>query len=197
MGIAIGLASGEIPKLVGGRKVSRLNLLPPLLLFVAGCASNPTIRTDHDPSVNFSKYRSYSWIYSNVPQGMNPLMYQRVRASIDRSLAARGFTQASPGDFAVAFTLGARDRVEVRDFGPYGTFYPGWGARYRYGWAPTYRAIDIRNVTDGTLAIDFYDTATKRPIWHGLASQQITSGNVDQAMIDRAVDATLARFPPS
>ncbi len=58
---------------------------------------------------------------------MNPLLFQRVQGSIDRSLAARGFQRAEPGDFAVAFTMGRRDRVEVTDFGTYGPYYRGWG----------------------------------------------------------------------
>lgn len=166
------------------------------LATVAACESTPNITTDHDPSADFSRMRSYSWVYSAPPQGMNPLIYQRTRDSIDRSLQARGFTQAQPGDFAVAFTLGRRDRVEVSDFGPYGGFYPGWGVGFRGGWARPYSPVDIRNVTDGTLAIDLFDVSTRRPIWHGVATQQIDPSRVDQARIDAAVDQMLARFPP-
>lgn len=166
------------------------------LATVAGCESTPNITTDHDPSADFSRMRTYSWVYSAPPRGMNPLLYERVRASIDRSLQARSFTPGEPGDFAVAFTLGRRDRVEVNDFGPYGGFYPGWGAGYRFGWARPYSSVDIRNVTDGTLAIDIFDVSTRRPIWHGLATQQINPDRVDQALIDTAIDQVLARFPP-
>ena len=84
-------------------------------LALAGCETAPVINSDFDPSVNFAKYRTYSWIYQAPPEGMNSLVYERIRASIDRSLAARGYTQANPGDFAVAFTVGRRDRVEVTD----------------------------------------------------------------------------------
>lgn len=166
-------------------------------LLIAACETTPTINSDFDPSVNFAKYRTYSWVYGTTPEGMNPLTYERVRASIDRSLAARGYTQANPGDFAVAFTLGRRDTVRVTDYGPYGGFYPGWGYGYRWGWAPVYNQVDVRNVTEGSLAIDFYDTATKRPIWHGTATQEVTPGRVNQALIDQAVDGVIARFPPS
>jgi hypothetical protein len=166
-------------------------------LALAACETTPTIRSDFDPSVNFAKYRTYSWIYQAPPHGMNPLIYERIRASIDRALMARGYTQANPGDFAVAFTVGRRDRVEVRDYGPYSGFYPGWGYGYRWGWAPLYRQVDIRNVTDGSLAIDFYDAATKRPIWHGTATKEIRPGRpVPQAEIDQAVSAVITRFPP-
>jgi len=165
-------------------------------LLLTACESTPVINSDFDPTVNFANYRTYSWIYTAPPQGMNPLTYERVRASIDRSLTARGYTKADPGDFAVAFTLGKRDSVRVTDFGPYGGFYPGWGYGYRFGWAPVYNRVDVRNVTEGSLAIDFYDTATKHPIWHGTATKEVMPGKVDQALIDQAVDGVLAKFPP-
>lgn len=166
-------------------------------VFVTSCATTPDVKTDFDPVADFSRYRSYSWIYTQVPQGMNPLTFQRVKESIDRSLQARSFTQSPNGDFAIAFTMGARDRVEVTDFGPYGAFYPGWGRAYRFGWAPVYRDIDVRNVTDGTLAVDIYDAGTKRPVWHGVATQEIGSAQAKQEQLDAAVDALLAKFPPA
>lgn len=160
------------------------------LLAIAGCTSSPTIKTDYDQTADFSRYHSYAWVYTAPPQGMNPLLFERVRASIDRSLAARGFTPAQPGDFAVAFTLGRRDSVQVTDFGPYGPYYRGWG------WGPAYRNVDVRNITDGTLVIDIYDVSSRKPIWHGVATQEIQPDHIESASVDAAIDSVLARFPP-
>lgn len=168
------------------------------LLLLSACASTPDIKVDSDPAVDFSQYRTYSWAYSDTPRGMNPLLYQRVRESIDRSLAARGFTPATPGDFAIGFTLGARDKVQVTDFGAYGPYYPRYGMGWRRG---AYRPsnVDVHQYREGTLAIDAYDTRTRRPIWSATATQEIPSGGADQAMIDAAVDAVIAQFgaPPA
>ena len=155
---------------------------------LAACATGPDIKTDVDPAADFSGYHSYVWIYQQPPHGMSPLVYQRVRDSIDRSLAARGFQQGSPGDFAVAFTVGARDKIEVDDFGAYGPYVGRWG----YGWGGY--NTQVRQFTEGSLAIDVYDVKTHKPVWHGLATQEVT-GTVSQAGIDTAVDAVLAKFP--
>lgn len=174
------------------RKVS----LVLLLLGTVACESTPEVTTDSDPQADFTRYRTYTWVYQDTPQGMNPLTYERTRAAIDRQLTAQGFQEGTPGDFAVAFTLGRRDRVEVTDFGPYGAYYPGY---YGWGWAdPYYYSRSVRNVTDGTLQIDFYDVQSKRPVWHGLASKTFNStAAVEQAEIDGAVVLVLAEFPPA
>lgn len=171
-------------------------LAAPGLMFAAalvltGCVTTPTIRTDFDQTVDFNRFRSFSWVFSAPPRGMNPLVFQRVRDSIDRTLQQR-FTPGNPGEFAVAFTIGRRDTVEVTDFGVYGSFYRSWG--WGGGRASN---LDVRTVSNGTLIIDIYDTATRRPVWHGIASQQINPNRPPSlAQIDSAVAQVLARFPP-
>ena len=49
---------------------------------------------------------------------------------------------------------------------------------------------------DGRLTIDIYDSATRRPVWHGSATQEIHPDRVRQEMVDAMVDALLLRFPP-
>ena len=177
-------------------------------LLVSACAYGPTVSTDFDPSANFHAYRTYSWIDTAVPQGMNPLMFARVRASIDQALAARGYTQASPGDFAISFTIGERDRLQVHDYGPY---YPhwgwghgwggwggwGWGGYGGYGgWGYPYSSIDIDQYTERSVAIDIYDARSRRPIWHGVGSDREYRDRIDYVKLDRAVVAALSNFPP-
>ena len=154
-------------------------------LLVSACAYGPTVRTDFDPAANFHAYRTYSWVDTAVPQGMNPLMFARVRASIDQALAARGYTQANPSDFAISFTIGERDRIQVYDYGP---FYPGWGSPYS--------SIDVDQYTERSVVIDIYDAQSRRPIWHGVGSDREYRDKIDYAKLDRAVVAALAHFPP-
>ncbi len=164
------------------------------LALLTACTTTPKVSFDADPQADFSRYRTYSWAYDAAPQGSNPLLRQRVRASIDRYLASRGYTQARPGNFAVGFTLGARNRVTLTQLGTYGPYYRPWGG---WGGWGGYGQIDVRNVTDGSLVIDIYDTASKRPVWHGMATQEVSGDIVKQEKIDAAVSAVLAHFPPS
>lgn len=162
-----------------------------LIGLAAGCASTPRIVTDFDPAADFSGFRTYSWVTTTPPAGADPLLHARIRASIDRALSARSFREAPPGDFAVTFTTQARDRIQVSDLGPYAPFY-----RHPWGWRRSHQ-VQVWQNREGTLAIDIFDTQTRRPVWRGTATQDITRQRVDQAQIDAAVDEMLARFPPS
>ena len=164
-------------------------------LALTACETTPRVTTDFDPSADFSGYRTFEWASSTPPQGVNPLVFERVKSSVERNLAAKSFTPSSSSDFAVGITIGARDRVEATNWGPY--MYPGYGRAFRYGWAYPYSQVDIRTVTEGSVSIDIFDARTKKPVWHGQAVKQITPSKVDQALIDQAVDAALANFPPS
>lgn len=177
--------------------MARINPLLAAVVFVGGCASTPNIKTDYDPAANFSQYRTYGWVYTQTPAGMNPLVFQRIKDSIDRGLKTRFTEAASNADFAVDFTIGRKDSVQVNDLGPvgpYGGLYRPWAwGGAGWGWSN----IDVQNVTSGTLVIDFYDTKTKKPIWHGIATKDVNPNKTPtQEEIDAAVDAVLAKFPP-
>ncbi|MGO4168812.1 uncharacterized protein DUF4136 [Novosphingobium sp. PhB57] len=169
---------------------SRALTLACCALLTASCATTPKVTFDADPTANFAGFRTYSWAYTAAPQGVNPLLTQRVKTAVESEMSKRGYTQAGTGDFAIGFTLGSRDRVEVSSLGSYGPYFRPWG-----GWAG-YNQVDVRNVTDGTLTIDVYDSASKSPVWHGTATQQVTSSSVTQEKVNAVVTAVLANFPP-
>ena len=171
-------------------------------LLLSSCASGPTVRTDFDPAANFQNYRTYSWIETDVPRGMNPLMFSRVRALIDRALAARGYTQAPQGDFAIAFAIGEKDRTEINDFGPFygapgwgGYGWGGWGGRWG-GWGPPYGGIDVDYYTERSVIIDIYDGPSRRPVWHGVGANREYRDKIDYLKLNEAIAAALAKFPP-
>jgi len=173
-------------------------------LSLSACAYGPTVRTDFDPAANFQTYRTYSWIETGVPQGMNPLMFSRVRASIDQALAARGYTQSPKGDFAIAFTIGEKDRTEVYDYGPFygGVGWGGWGGWGCCGWGGwggfgyPYSNLDVDTYTERSVVIDIYDGPSHRPVWHGVGANREYRDRVDYVKLDNAIAAALAKFPP-
>ena len=171
-------------------------------LLLTACQTH-YVQSDFDPAAPFTTYRTYSWLPSEAPRGMNPLMFRRIRDSIDRSLAARGYTQAPNGDFAITFVVDERDRIRADDWGSgwgwggwggYGWGGYGWGG---YGWGGWgYPGVDVYTVIQRSIVIDIYDSRTRQAAWHGVVKRESYSERVNYGRLDQAVDAVLAKFPP-
>jgi hypothetical protein len=175
---------------------TRFVILALTALLVAGCASSPTVKTDHDPAVNFAQYRTYTW--GMKPQASSPLVSQRIVDGIDTRLAALGWRQAPDGQVTLAAHVINTQRQTLDTFYT-GTGMGGWG--WRGGWGggmgmgtaqTTVRTYDV-----GTLVVDMFDTKTQQAIWRGTASGTVPS---TPERINTAVDAGLTKmfagFPP-
>jgi hypothetical protein len=177
----------------------RLCVALALCTFVVGCESI-SARSDWDPSVDFSAYRTYSWIsksplISKSPE-VSPLAEGRLKNAATNELGRKGYRfveDPNQADFVVAFSVGAREKLNVSST-PYAG---GWGLG---PWgAPYFRDIDVRQYTEGRLAIDLFDTKLRQPVWTGAATKSITSSDERHMgeLADKAVAAILKDFPPS
>ena len=160
---------------------------------LAACSTAPHVASDYDQSAAFASFKSFTVIERPHPGATNPLVMQRTADAIRSELAAKGFTyvaNAQAADFAVDFTVGARDRLDVRSYpapgGPW--FGPGpWGSEVR-----------VDQYQEGTLAIDVFDVRTRRPVWRGQAEKELSQSDIDRSgpLIRETVAAVLASFPP-
>jgi len=182
----------------------RVMLRAVVLASCLGVVSCATLRagSDYYPEADFSGYRSFAWVAeSPLIQSqsrrvdISQLNVRRIREAIERELTAKGFDLVSDrdeADFAVSFTVGARDMIRVEDYPP---FYRG-----RWLWRPPYYwpNVDVYMYTEGMLAIDIFDTASREPVWHGWARKEVVGTDVRDPVtaIDRAVAEILAPFPP-
>lgn len=168
-----------------------------LAAFVAGCATRPLVRTDHDPSVDFSRYRTYAW--QQQPAIGNPLVKQRLLAAIDTELAAKGWTRVEDGaaDIALVGNVATREKQTIETFygGPH---WRGWTWQQEWNGPGIYPDTRITTYTTGSFVLDMFDTATKRAVWRGSAEGPIPDSpqKVNQA-VQSAVTRMFEGFPPS
>ena len=182
-----------------------------LTLLLSGCASTFKATYDHDPSQNFGEYQSFAWISKNpmkVGAGVsapNPLLEPRISSALENALVAKGYQyeiEPKNADFVVSFTIGSREEIKVDSYpsmsAGYGRAYPG-----HWGWGGAYYGVStetqVRQYTKGMLAVDIFDVAERRPVWHGVATKTISQSDRDEleATVKAAVDAILAGFPPT
>ncbi len=170
-------------------------------LLLAGCSSlNPII--DYDASVDFSRFRTFSWIAERtviVASGRppaNPMIERHLKEATRATLEDKGFAFVEPSDrpdFVVAFTIGSREGVRV-------TSYPSHSMARGRAWSPHWGGAHVltHRYTEGQLAIDILEVALARPIWHGTAERAITTGDRENMSetVSEFVKAILAKFPP-
>jgi hypothetical protein len=163
---------------------------------VAGCASTPDVRTSHDPSVDFSRFRTFAFVtpLGTDRAGYESLVSQQLKSSTQREMEARGyqFVQADP-DLLVNFNASLTQQTRVRS-DPYMGYY---GYRYGYygGW-PGY-STTVDQYEEGTLNIDVVDARTKRLVWEGVAVGRVTDKARENrgAAIDAAVAQIFQKYP--
>ena len=154
--------------------------------------------TDANPQTNFAKYRTYALSRSPVSgsRTLSPSSFATLQSSLDSGLAAKGIRKSSKPSFVIVYHVAARNRTEVFMI-PNWDFYGGYGYGY-YGYWSGYVPSQpmISQFTEGTLVLDFVDTATKRLIWRGTAVGILGSQKENQESIAEAVRKMLENFPP-
>jgi len=180
-------------------RLTKTVLAAVLLAGTAGCSTTPTpdIRSQAAPGVPLASYRTFAWASTATPDGTpNPLVYQSARDALTASFKRAGLSEVAleNADMIIGITLGARDKVDVTNWGPVAPYYPAYGRGYRYGWSYTYSDVEVRNVTEGSLALDVFDGETDRPVWHGVASDRLGSKGASDELISAAANGLVARF---
>ncbi|KRG71478.1 DUF4136 domain-containing protein [Pseudoxanthomonas dokdonensis] len=169
-----------------------------LVAVVAGCASSPTIRSDFDPSADFSQYRTYDYFspLGTDSEGYSTILTNTIKSAVDREMQARGYVKSSSSPtLLVNFGAKVQQKTDVNTvpaapvggyYGYRGGFYAPWG-----GWGnETY--VDQYN--EGTLNIDLVDPARKQLVWEGVAVGRV-SDDTNSASVNAAVTQIFAKYP--
>jgi CubicO group peptidase (beta-lactamase class C family) len=178
-----------------------------LLMAVASCSTTyeAKINFDKNSKVDISNYKTFAWLTSGKimapAEDFNPVMKQRVDEEIENNFIAKGYQlidDAEKADFAISYTVGNRDKIQVNSYPPTYNVGFGWGGGYyggRYG-AHMDTRTHVRQYTEGKLAIDVYDVKSHQPAWHGWAVKRITSGDKEapSSTIKDVVHKLLSQF---
>ena len=163
---------------------------------LAACASKPTIRSNTDPAVDFSKYQTYGFfdeVTGHAP-AYESFATRYIKSAIDYEMQQRGFRKTGNPQLLVNINVQTKDKVQVAETPTGGGYY---GYRYgMYGWGAGV-STSVDNYTEGTLNVDVVDSATSRLIWEGIAVGRIhdKARANPQPAIDEVVRQVFERFP--
>jgi hypothetical protein len=185
-------------------RFSALSLLL-LTLLTGACSSGLAVRSDEDPSADFSQYRTYDFFDPmGIEGGYNSPVYgEHFREAITREMSERGYRQTADNpDLLINVTFRLDDKVRMRSYtSPYmsGAYYgrPGgaqYGSAVGVGVGVSSRAT---KTTEVSVFIDLVDNAKDRVSWQGVAVIDATD-KVAQRLRDAtytAVNAVYDRYP--
>jgi len=164
------------------------------ILALVACS---TIKTgyDYDRGVDFTKYKTYQLNPDQLVQIVGQLNRDRIIATLEKELVAKGFTKAENADLIVDVFIKSEQKVEATattsgGYGPYGG--------YRYGGGFSTTQISYDEYTEGTMFISFVDKSTEKLVWQGTGTKTIaenTSAEKKEQNITYAIHQILLNYP--
>lgn len=170
---------------------------------LSGCAAmKPDIRTDYDPSADFSAYETYGFPdeLGTDRAGYSTLITTYFRQAVDNEMQSRGYryTEDKP-DLLVNFFANARHVTTVRSRPRMWVSYGYFG--YRYGmysaWPLYAEDVDTVHYRIGTANIDIVDADRGQLIWEGVAEGRLTRDIMEhpRPAIESVVADLFSRYP--
>jgi hypothetical protein len=157
------------------------------VLLVTMLAPAAEVQTDYDHRVDFSKYKTYSWLKVDTP---DTIWDSRVRDAINSELTKKGLNQVqADGDIGVVAVATTREKPTLE------TFYNDLGGWYWQGFGEA--TTTVHTYKEGTLVVDLLDANTKKLIWRGSASDTLSNkAEKNTEKLDKAVNKMFSHFPP-
>jgi hypothetical protein len=170
------------------------------VMILCGC-STVSVTTDYDHTANFGNYRTYAVEPPKNAPALSPSADAALRSALNANLSAKGIREVGMGDrpdLAVVPHSKVQQKYTVQQYsswgyGPgvwpyYGGYYGTWeGAPY------TYSTID--SYTEGTLVLDFVDTARQKLVFRGIGTGTVGSAESNAEKIREAVQKIVEKIP--
>ena len=165
-----------------------------LISFIAAitmsCSPIYEVRYDYERKTDFAVLKTYDWLVAPKGVVIDPLLQDRIKNAVNKKLEAKGLRMTSDDpDFLIAMQTTSKEKMRHSP--------KAWGYGYGSRWhSHKYRT---RTYDEGTLVLDFVETASKKLIWRGTA-QGLVAFNMTPEKLDylanQAVQKTLKNFPP-
>jgi len=167
-------------------------LMPFLLIALVGVFVlwAADVKVDYNHSMDFSQYRTYSWI---KVQAGDSLWADRIQRDVDGQLSQKGWNKvASNGDAGVAAFGSTHNQQTLQ------TFYDGFGGGWFWrGFGDGVATTTVENTPVGTLVVDIFDGQSKKLIWRGVGSEALSGKpEKNEKKMENTVEEMFKHFPP-
>ena len=182
-------------------------MLAAIGLTITGCST--TAHVEKDNTVNFTKYKTYSWVSdkekSLKDRNSNNLVDAHVRSAVAKEMKKNGWveTKAKP-EVLLDYNIMVENSVKELDnpvytrpftryfYNPYtrrisGLYYPSQMMGFERSEIP---------YKEGTITIHMIDNSSNKLIWQGWTTDEVNSRNLTGKEISSSVKSILKKFNP-
>lgn len=170
-------------------------------ILIGGIAFAGEIKTDFDPTADFSQYKTYRMIsgtdIANAGQIQNPQLNNSVSDLLRAQLTAKGLEEDEVGgtpDLKVRYWAASHQKQKTTDLNDWGGYDPYWDGGW---WGPMWDDVVVKNYQKGTLLVDLIDTKTKKLVWRAYLIGAL-SDDTEKAMVeaDKSLTKAFQNYPP-
>ncbi len=162
----------------------------------AGCSSGVKLRSDYDPTADFSQYKTYNFFADAGPEDTSYRSFfsQYMVAAISREMESRGYVMSDDPDLLINFNGILQEKTDVRTtpaptygyYGYRGGFYDPWRG---YGYATE---THVSQYTEGTFNIDLVDARKKKLVWEAVGKGRVSQKDLEE--LEERVNEGVPRF---
>ena len=157
------------------------------------------VKVGYDKSVDFSKFKTYSWVKPTSAPA-RPLLYTTVVGWIDGDLGSKGFQRVDKdGDLILEAAGGMGFEVSLTGGQPLTSSYNGPPPTLNSTmWTGTGQRELNPAVPEASLQLQFIDRKANQIVWSGSVSQVLEPNNKEKSLelVDKAISKLLKQFPP-
>jgi len=164
------------------------------LMTSAAACSTIAVETRYEPSVDFSRFKTYNWaLPSETSDNLQETIAagrvgDLIEAAVERELAARGYEKEKRAgekpDFFMAYRAHVDEKVDPMVI------------TYSCPENICGQEIDLERYREGTLVLDIIKADSNQVVWHGTAVSVIGDPSGRKQAIEAAVRQLLKNFPP-
>jgi hypothetical protein len=171
-----------------------------LIVLVAVLPLFAKTAVDFDPSLDFSKYKTFAFlggVENLLMVDVNPdLLNNRVHHSVARELIKKGLREVRPGEnpgLVVRYWANPSQQVNVAALGKWAPYSPFIGSH----WSWLYDSVSASSAKQDSLIVDLIDPKTKNLAWRLYLIHKLTNADKDWNKADDELARAFESFPPS
>jgi hypothetical protein len=151
------------------------------LLLTASSALSQDVNFKFDDTADFSKFKTYKWVYFKSVAPIDNLTDEQIKAAVDAGLAQKGLTKVDVDTADLFIGYQTNERIEEK-----------------FSKLATWDESPL-TIYEGELAIDMYTPANHNLVWRGIASKTLdpkAKPEKRQKNLDKAVAKLMKNYPP-